>query len=237
MHASEINESDTNAIIHLQAIGIIKNLDSELFGFTSNIILDLLSTKYYPLYREGLATIPIIKEPRSFLKDVLKLLKFIYHDVIFHPLAANLHFFSEAMIQGELYALLRSAVKNPTYKLFRETRTLKGSEKKCDLWVCNGNEYGIECKVNNVSNGEIDSAVNQAIGYIKGRKRACSMFVFNFVPSDSVADNHDFFFPSVNYPKGLYFETIHILYSKSNRNAQIFRSGMEPETIPFAEEG
>lgn len=118
LHSSEITGTDTNAIIHLKAIGIIKNLDDVLLGFTSNIIFDILSTKYYPLYREGLATIPNINEPRRFLQDILKLLKFIHHSVIFHPLAANKHSFSEAIIQGELYALIRSAISNPTYKLF-----------------------------------------------------------------------------------------------------------------------
>ncbi|POG62128.1 hypothetical protein GLOIN_2v1785738 [Rhizophagus irregularis DAOM 181602=DAOM 197198] len=236
LRSSEIKDSDTNAIMHLQAIGIIKDLGSELFGFTSNIMLDLLSTKYYPLYREGLATIPDIKEPQQFLKDILGLLKFIHHDVIFHSLAANLHSFSEAIIQGELYALLRSAVSNNTYKVFRETRTLKGSEKKCDLWVCNGKEYGIECMVNGDSKDEISNAVKQAVGYTKGRKNACSMFVLNFMPSDSIANNYGFFFPSVIYPEGLYFEMVHILYSKADRSAQIFRRCAETEKISFAAE-
>jgi hypothetical protein len=53
LYLSEIKDSNTNVIMHLQAIGIIKDLGSELFGFTSNIILDLLSTKYYSLYKEG----------------------------------------------------------------------------------------------------------------------------------------------------------------------------------------
>ncbi|PKY42820.1 hypothetical protein RhiirA4_456696 [Rhizophagus irregularis] len=236
LRSSEIKDSDTNAIMHLQAIGIIKDLGSELFGFTSNIIVDLLSTKYYPLYKEGLATIPVIKEPQQFLKDVLGLLKFIHHDVIFHSLADNLHYFSETIIQGELYALIRSAVSNNTYKLFRETRTLKGSEKKCDLWVCNGKEYGIECRVNSVSKDEISSAVKQAVRYTKGRKNACSMFVLNFVPSDGIANNYGFIFPSVIYPEGLYFELVHILYSKAGRSAQIIRCCAESEKISFAAE-
>ncbi|RGB24228.1 hypothetical protein C1646_676527 [Rhizophagus diaphanus] len=133
-------------------------------------------------------------------------------------------------------SLSHDTVSNNTYKLFRETRTLKGSEKKCDLWVCNGKEYGFEIKVNSVSKDEISSAVKQAIGYTKGRKNACSMFVLNFVPSDSIANNHEFFFPSIIYPEGLYFEMVHILYSKADRSAQIFRCCAEPEKISFAAE-
>jgi hypothetical protein len=237
LYSSEIHGDDISAIMHLQAIGIIKDLGSELFGFTSNIISDLLSTNYYPLYKKRLGTISDINEPQNFLKDVLGLLTFIHHDVIFHPLAANLHSFSEAIVQGELYALLRSAVSNLAFRLFRETRTLKRSEKKCDLWLCSDSkEYGIECKVNYVSNDKIDSATKQALRYTKGRKNACSIFLLNFVPSDSISENHDFYFPCVNRGEGFYFTVVHILYSKANRSAQIFRHDKEPEKIPFATE-
>jgi hypothetical protein len=220
--------------MHLQVIGIIKDLGNELFGFTSNIIFDLLSTKYYSLYRKGLATILSINKPQKFLKDVLGLLKFIHHDVIFHSLAANLHFFSKAIIQGELYALLRLTVSNPAYKLFCETQTLKKSEKKCDLWVCNGRKYGIECKVNLVSEDEITKAVKQALGYTRGQNNAHFIFVFNFVLLDSIADNHKFFFLCVMHLKEIYFETVHILYSKVDRKTKIFCYCTEPEKISFA---
>jgi hypothetical protein len=49
------------------------------------------------------------------------------------------------------------AVTHP-YRVFRETRTLEKSEKKCNLWVCNAKEYGIECKVDYVFNKEIMNA-------------------------------------------------------------------------------
>src|ERR1700722_5353210 len=84
----------------------------------------------------------------------------------------NQRSFSEAIIQGELYALLQMAVTRP-YRVFRETRTLEKSEKKCDLWVCNAKEYGIECKVDYVSGKEITDATKQAIGYTRGREKVC----------------------------------------------------------------
>ncbi|CAB4478681.1 unnamed protein product [Rhizophagus irregularis] len=204
LHSSEINDEDLVAIVHLRAIGIIRDMGNEILGFTSNIILDLLSDNYYPVFRrDALARIPHINSPQDFLR--------------------------------ELYALLRMAVSYPTYRIFRETRTLEKSEKKCDVWVCNNKEYGIECKVDKVSEKEIKKAAEQAIGYTKGRDKVCGMFVFNFVPSDSKANNCQLFFPNVIKPRDdIYFETVHILYSKTSRSAQIFRNNMDKTEIPFA---
>jgi hypothetical protein len=145
-------------------------------------------------------------------------------------LAANLYSLSEAIVQGELYALLRSAVSNPVFCLFRETQILKRSEKKCDLWLCSDSkEYGIECKVNYISNDEINSATKQALRYTKGQKNAYSIFFLNFVPSDSISKNHDFYFLCINRREGFYFAVVHILYSKANRNVQIFRHDEKSE--------
>ncbi|CAB5179207.1 unnamed protein product [Rhizophagus irregularis] len=204
LHSSEINDEDLVAIVHLRAIGIIRDMGNEILGFTSNIILDLLSDNYYPVFRrDALARIPHINSPQDFLR--------------------------------ELYALLRMAVSYPTYRIFRKTRTLEKSEKKCDVWVCNNKEYGIECKVDKVSEKEIKKAAEQAIEYTKGQDKVCGMFVFNFVPSDSKANNCQLFFPNVIKPRDdIYFETVHILYSKTSRSAQIFRNNMDKTEIPFA---
>ncbi|CAB4373215.1 unnamed protein product [Rhizophagus irregularis] len=236
LHSSEINDEDLVAIVHLRAIGIIRDMGKEILGFTSNIILDLLSDNYYPVFRQdALAKIPHINSPQDFLSKTLDLFRYIRYNEIFDPLAANKHSFSESTIQGELYALLRMAVSYPTYRIFRETRTLEKSEKKCDVWVCNNKEYGIECKVDKVSEKEIKKAAEQAIGYTKGRDKVCCMFVFNFVPSDSKANNCQLFFPSVIKPRSdIYFETVHILYSKTSRSAQIFRNNMDKTEIHFA---
>ncbi|RGB42419.1 hypothetical protein C1646_809964 [Rhizophagus diaphanus] len=139
------------------------------------------------------------------------------------------------VIQGELYALLRAAVSYPLYKVFRETKTLRKSEKRCDIWVCNSSEYGIENIVNKVSDNEIKSANEQTIGYTEGRKKVCCMFVLNFVPQDSKPHGYQFTFPNVDKPKkDIYFETVHILYSQATRSAKILRNGMEDKVIPFA---
>ncbi|POG61897.1 hypothetical protein GLOIN_2v1700674 [Rhizophagus irregularis DAOM 181602=DAOM 197198] len=236
LHSSEINDEDLVAIVHLRAIGIIRDMGNEILGFTSNIILDLLSDNYYPVFRrDALARIPHINSPQDFLSKTLDLFKHIRYNEIFDPLAANQHSFSESTIQGELYALLRMAVSYPTYRIFRETRTLEKSEKKCNVWVCNNKEYGIECKVDKVSEKEIKKAAEQAIEYTKGQDKVCGMFVFNFVPSDSKANNCQLFFPNVIKPRNdIYFETVHILYSKTSRSAQIFRNNMDKTEIPFA---
>ncbi|CAB4495658.1 unnamed protein product [Rhizophagus irregularis] len=148
LHSSEINDEDLVAIVHLRAIGIIRDMGNEILGFTSNIILDLLSDNYYPVFRrDALARIPHINSPQDFLR--------------------------------ELYALLRMAVSYPTYRIFRETRTLEKSEKKCDVWICNNKEYGIECKVDKVSEKEIKKAAEQAIGYTKGRDKVCVHILYS----------------------------------------------------------
>ncbi|CAG8560971.1 3092_t:CDS:2 [Funneliformis mosseae] len=126
---------------------------------------------------------------------------------------ANQHTFSESVIQGELYTLLRIAASYTTYKVFRETRTLKKSEKKCDIWVCNNYEYGIECKVNKVSDNDIMSAANQAIGK---------------------HHEYQFTFPNVVKPRDeIYFEMVHILYSQATRSAKVLHNCMVEE-ISFA---
>ncbi|CAG8534947.1 11785_t:CDS:2, partial [Ambispora gerdemannii] len=212
LQSSEIAEGDLIALVHLRAIGIIKSQGDRL-EFTSNIILDLLSSSYYPFYRETLAKISSIDTPLDFLGKTLDLLKYIRYDVIFHSLAPNQHSFSEQTIQGELYALLHMAVSYPTYKIFHETRTLKN--------------YAIS--------GEIKSAIDQAIGYTKGREGVCCMLIFNFVPSNSKPDNYQFSFPNVvKLRDEIYFEIVYILYSKASRRAKILRNGMQAEKIPFA---
>uniref|UniRef100_U9SSU5 Uncharacterized protein n=1 Tax=Rhizophagus irregularis (strain DAOM 181602 / DAOM 197198 / MUCL 43194) TaxID=747089 RepID=U9SSU5_RHIID len=145
------------AIVHLCAIGIIKNQDND-YVFTSNIIFDLLSSTYYPFYNEvTLPKITVINSPQDFLMKVLDLLKHICHDVIFDPLATNQHSFSKAVIQGELYILLCVAVSYPLFK------------------------YGIECKVNKVFDNEIKSANEQAIGYTEGQKKPKKGIYFEMV--------------------------------------------------------
>ena len=102
---------------------------------------------------------------------------------------------------------------------------------------CNNNEYGIECKVNKVSDDDIMSAANQAIGYTVGRQKVCCMlvFVFNFVPSDSKPRDYQFTFPNIVKPRDeIYFETVHILYSQATRSAKILRNCMRAEEISFA---
>ncbi|CAG8695948.1 21145_t:CDS:2, partial [Racocetra persica] len=206
LQSSEITDEDSIPLLHLRAIGIVKSCDGHLLEFTSNLVLDILSSTYYPFYRDSLARIQSINTPSDFLEKALSLLKYIRHDVIFHSLASNHHSFSEQTIQGELYALLRMAMSYPTYK-----------------------EYGIECKVNKVSDTEIKSTTDQAIGYTKGREKVCCMFVFNFVPLDNRPENCQFFFPNV-----VYFEIVYILYSKESKSAKIFRNGRQAKEIPFA---
>ncbi|CAI2189323.1 12522_t:CDS:2 [Funneliformis geosporum] len=197
LSSSEIVDNNLIAIVHLRAIGIIKCKDN-YFEFTSNIILDLLSSIYYPVYdRKAFARIPVINSPLDFLKKVLDLLKYINHDVIFDPLATNQHSFSEPVIQGELYSSLCTAVSYPAFKVFRETRTLKKSKKKCNIWMCNNKEYGIECKVNKISDYDIISAADQAIGYKEGRENVCCMLVLNFVPCDSKPHDYNSLFQAL----------------------------------------
>ncbi|CAG8487401.1 7629_t:CDS:2, partial [Funneliformis caledonium] len=213
LSSSEIdNEEDSISIVHLRTIGNIKSRDN-YYEFTSNIILDILTSSYYPFYRKALARIPVINSPRDFLKEALDLL--IYS-------------------RRTLYTLLRMAASYPTYKVFRETRTLKKSEKKCDIWVCNNYEYGIECKVNKVFDNDIMSAANQAIGYIEGRQKVCCMLVFNFVSFDSKHHEYQFTFPNVVKPRDeIFFEMVHILYSQATRSAKVLRNCMVEE-ISFA---
>ncbi|PKY42754.1 hypothetical protein RhiirA4_456608 [Rhizophagus irregularis] len=142
--------NDDIAIVYLRAIGIIKNQDNN-YVFTSNIIFDLLS--------------------RGF-----NLSGHVRNDVIFDPLAANQHSFSETVIQKELYALLCTAVSYPFYKIFRETKTLEKFDKRCNIWVCTNKEYGIECKVNKVSNNEIVSANDRLLDTQKDEKNQKKKF-------------------------------------------------------------
>jgi hypothetical protein len=66
LQKSEIDEKDLRAIIYLHAYGIINDHGDygEKYGFTSNIILDMLSSTYYPFYNGiDLTTISSINSP------------------------------------------------------------------------------------------------------------------------------------------------------------------------------
>ncbi|RUS22791.1 hypothetical protein BC937DRAFT_86827 [Endogone sp. FLAS-F59071] len=163
-----INDDKTELMFgRLRALGIIVERGSK-YEFTSNIVLDLLSNKYYPVPQHGVQRVASIPDAAGFLQLVVESLAHIRHQTVFHRLAANAGSFSEYIIQGEIFALLRATVPYPRYNVFRETRTLPDSKKKCDVWVCNGQEYGIECKVGSASSAAIKIAANQAIRYTKG---------------------------------------------------------------------
>ena len=63
------------------------------------------------------------------------------------------------------------AVSYPMYKIFRTLE--KSGKKKGDIWVCNNEKYGIECKVGKDSEKEIKKATIQAIGYTRARDKVC----------------------------------------------------------------
>ncbi|KAF9401463.1 hypothetical protein BGX21_001601, partial [Mortierella sp. AD011] len=137
-HQIETEEKD--ALLHLQGLGIIKqrNQESSDYIFTTNVLFDLLSETFYPIGdRGGVKGFGNINGSDDLIDKITRSFRYIRR-TIFDELAVNAHSVVEAMIQGELYALLRVAIPYPNYRVYRETRTITSSEKKRDLWITNG---------------------------------------------------------------------------------------------------
>ncbi len=74
--------------------------------------------------------------------------------------------------------------------------------------------------------------LSRLLGTQKDRKK----HVLCFVPSNSIINDHEFFFLNIIYSERLYFETVYILYFKANRSVQIYHCYIEPEKISFVAE-
>ncbi|KAF9992509.1 hypothetical protein BGZ79_002997 [Entomortierella chlamydospora] len=187
----QIETEEKDALLHLQGLGIIKqgNQESNDYIFTTNVLFDLLSETYYPIGdRGGVKGFGNIDGSDDLIDKITRSFRYIRR-TIFDELAVNAHSVAEAMVQGELYALLRVTIPYPNYRVYRETRTITSSEKKCDLWITNGFEYGIECKVNKASMAEIQLCASQAIDYGQDRENIKAIFLLNFSPLESQAIN------------------------------------------------
>ncbi|RUS29542.1 LOW QUALITY PROTEIN: hypothetical protein BC938DRAFT_480537 [Jimgerdemannia flammicorona] len=231
----DIKDDESEALIYLRGLGIIKETeDFKEYIFTSNLLFDLLSDEYYPIGDGGgVERFGNIGDADDFFQKVVQLFQHIRR-TIYDPLAVNAHSVAEAMIQGELYALMRMAMPYPRYRVYRETRTIKGSEKKYDLWTTNGSEYGIECKVNLATEAEIMKNAKQAVRYARNRVNARAMFLLNFVPAESLSDA-----PSLYYAIGSglsHFEVVHVLYHSENKYATVHRLDYNTVRVPFAME-
>ncbi|KAF9433683.1 hypothetical protein BGZ76_009113 [Entomortierella beljakovae] len=125
------------------------------------------------------------------------------------------------MIRGELYAILRSVLLNADYRIYRETKTITDSEKKSNIWIANGIKYGIECKVNKVTEAEIRPCIDQAIDYGRDRENIKALFLINFVPAESVGASLPF--PNAKREPEFHWEIVHVLYYVENKYARIQR--------------
>jgi len=223
---------DDDALIYLRGLGIIKQKeDSDEYIFTSNLLFDLLSDVYYPIGDRGsIAGFGTIGDPEDFLQRVISSFKHIRR-TIYDSLASNAHSIAEAMIQGELYALLRTAIPYPKYRLYRETKTIKASEKRCDFWVTNGYDYGIETKVGLATETEIINGAKQAIDYTKHRPNTRAMFLLNFLPTESQSNEPNLTFAEA---RNVHFEVVHVLYNVKDKTAIIHRCDHRDIVVSFA---
>ncbi|RUP50724.1 hypothetical protein BC936DRAFT_137911 [Jimgerdemannia flammicorona] len=232
---------DHEALAYLRGIGIIKQSrkNDDQLEFCSNLLFDMLTDFYYPIgERGGVQQFAEIENSEQFTKRVFSTFPHI-HRTIYDNIASNAHSIGEAMMQGELYRLLHHALPSyPKYKIFRETKTVDDSEVRCDIWVLDHDEYGLEIKVNLTTKSEIWKAAKQALKYGKDRPGIGGLYLFNFVPFDSHSSNTTLpFYEKKNPHSKIPFEVIHILYSVTNKNATIQRSNKTNVIVDFAVDG
>jgi hypothetical protein len=222
----------TKAIIKLQALGIL-SADKYKYGysFTCPLILDVISKYYYPRIIPSNEQYALKEIDGCLLAPaIINGIKYFHQHIITDKLVANKYSFAEAIIQGELYAILRDLVAYPDYHVLCETRVTENRREAYDIWIKNGTEYGLELKVAAVSEEDIKDTIQQAIKYSQTRKPK-EMYLINFYPDSSHIINP---FPvnETALPTQSRFEVIHIAYNLDSKKACIVRQNSKIE-VPF----
>jgi hypothetical protein len=176
--------TDNRYVSFLRAVGVARPMEFEDWIILSSpIVRDALLQEFYPACNdiEEIIFIPDSLPTNYALSVILKAIPYMKAAELLDPLVMYAKGLSEASIHAELYRILHSLFQNQPITILTETKVVKSTDMRCDLWMnFSLSEIGIEVK-SELSTKEMEVAASgQLLKYASSRSPR-EMLLINFV--------------------------------------------------------
>ncbi|KAJ3293780.1 hypothetical protein HDU79_011897 [Rhizoclosmatium sp. JEL0117] len=192
--------------------------------FSSPIIRDALLQQFYPSCDNVTAFVDIPKSPPSnFLESLLiKVLPYIKAEEILDPLAVIKKGLGEAAVHAETYQILHSLLRQADVRILTETRVVKDSKMRCDLWLKNSlMARGIEFKTELTVQQVLEASNDQLIQYASSEPQ--EMLIVNFVRKEAESIEFPINIKPTNWPSNTKFSVLFVHVQGDIKSGLCFR--------------
>lgn len=181
--------TDNRYVSFLRSVGIAKLLGDDTIMLACPIIRDALLQNFFPASDDILETVQIPGTlPINYaLSILLKAIPYLKATQLLDPLVYYAKGLSEASIHAEIYRVLHSLFRNQPIRILTETRVVKDSDMRCDIWLKLALlEFGIEFK-SEANTKEIDKATSGQILKYASSLNPREMILVNFVRKEEAS--------------------------------------------------
>jgi len=224
------DQNSSGALRILRSIGIVVyDRKLEYFKLSASILLHILSEKYYPVVK---APVPLSDPVSHFDEFLSSAFEYCHHSALKHPDVQNVttDTFSEYIVQGELFAILRSWLGTKT--VLRESHPGSDPIALVDIHIVSGISWFVELAVGKYKKEDMQMKVDQTEQY--GLGQAQKLVVLNFVCSNKRFENHDALIRPLTLHSSASFQFLTVQYSLEKRLADVYINGKFVKTYKFA---
>lgn len=216
----------------LRAAGVLVAPPSQsVFRIASPILYDVLSFYFYSS-PSTMAMPQTLSFDNDFVGVVIAACSVFRLPALTHAYSQNQHGFSEHIIQGELYAVLRAWASNNRTVLRESYVGRRGRQQdRLDVAVVNGSSLYVEVAVDLRSTADMEKKVTQAVKYTRLRMPD-HLVVLNLVQCGGHVDT--FALPATIPPLLKRFDFVTLVYDLTAHRAQVVRNGQLGGFVLFA---